>query len=71
MISIDRSVESVKVYIQGLLHLYLPRKFYFQSWVDERHFYVIEFYTETDRIKVEYDDRQVWEEILTALDGIL
>ena len=74
-VSISRSIESIKVYIDGLLHLHIPRDKYvaFQSWVwPQRKFYVLEIYLkDSDTMIVEYDKREMFEEVIQALDVCL
>lgn len=70
---VTRDHQMVKVYIQGELHLALRLKDLagVQSWVDHGVCYV-EFYVKgTSPIRCEYLDRQLWVDVLRALDAYL
>jgi hypothetical protein len=67
------SYESIKIRFGGILHVHLQRPiFAVQSWVQERQVkYTIQYTTAGGDVTSEYDDREKWASILTALDKIL
>lgn len=67
------SYESIKIRFGGVLHVHLQRPiFAVQSWVQERQAkYTIQYLTAGGEVTSEYDDREKWAAILTALDKVL
>jgi hypothetical protein len=65
--------ESVKIHFGSMLHLHLQRPiFAVQSWVQERQGkYMIQYTTAGGDVTSEYDDKEKWGAILTALDRVL
>ena len=62
----------LKVHIQNVLHLHIDTTggLHIHSWVDN-NLYVIEYTSPTGRVKVEYESREVWEEVLKQIDNKL
>lgn len=72
-VSAIRDFKSLKIYIDGLLHLELPMNNHcgVQSWLEgsNKQMYFIEFYRkEGNSILLEYDDKDIWCEILKLID---
>jgi hypothetical protein len=67
------SYENIKIRFGGVLHLHLQRPiFAVQSWVQEREAkFTIQYTTAGGDVTSEYDDREKWLSILTALDSVL
>lgn len=73
MITIKKDFRSLRIYINGLLHLDILMESYLglQSWLEgtNNYIYFIEFYLKgEDAIICEYDDKDIWKEILTLID---
>lgn len=69
-VEVIHGIEWMKIMINELPHLYLSKKpIGYQSFIDEHRLvkYVIEYYTETQTIVTEYDERTTWDEILKQL----
>lgn len=62
-----------KIMIDGLPHVVINKKQYagFHSWMDSETQCCIEFVTKTNKIKVEYDSKQKWMDVLKALNDNL
>lgn len=62
-----------KLYIDGYIHVFIRRDEFvgFQSWADRDKKYSIEFYTTSNSILTEQDDKQKWLDILTELNNKL
>ena len=71
-IEVQLNHYDIKVMINGLPHIVIDRKEYvgFQSYTDDDQMCVIEFYTKTNKIKAEYDNRRKWLQILKELNKI-
>jgi len=72
-VTIKKTLKNFKVYIKGLLHLTFPINEYsgIQSWSngDDSYTYMIEYHLKSGKsILCEYEDRQLWEEILKQID---
>lgn len=74
-------LKKVKIFIDDIIHLSFSKKTYvgFQSWFEdieikrftEKRKYVIEYYfSDTEPILTEYEDRELWEGILKQLKDI-
>lgn len=63
----------VKVLIHGLPHIVLRQSELvgFHSWIDgyEKEQYFIEFVMKTIELTVEYDRKEIWEEVLRLLNS--
>jgi hypothetical protein len=73
-ITVTHNIDFIKVYLNNVLHVHIPRKFFrgLQSWVWKGKFYCIEFsLSDVDPIVVEYDSREVWQEVLIKINGAL
>ena len=64
-------LDDFRVYIDDILHL----KFRYnltiglQSWVENYRMYVVEIYfKDSEKIRLEYDNRPLWELILKEID---
>lgn len=68
--SIQRSGDSTKIYIDGLLHLYVADRItMIQSWQDQSHWWKIEIHTASNSTILEYDCFGKWQKILTLLNN--
>lgn len=73
-VSVKKDYQSLKIYIEGLLHLELRMDNHdgIQSWLEgscKSKIYKIEFYRkESDPIVTEYDDIKIWKDILVLID---
>ena len=68
-----RSHQNLRIYINDLIHIDLPIKEHngLQSWLEgsDRRRYFIQFYRKIgEPIILEYEDRNIWEEILKVID---
>jgi hypothetical protein len=66
--------ENIRIYLDNLLHLRIPRdkNIKLQSWVDfstKLHYIQIWCVNHSDRF--EYENRQLWVDILMELDKII
>ena len=69
-ISIKKSGNEVKIYINRLLHvLILDRITSIHSWNEEDKWWKIEIQTKDNKILLEYDCFDKWEKILNLLDN--
>jgi hypothetical protein len=68
--SITRSGDSTKVYIDGLLHLYVADRITMvQAWKHENTWWKIEVQTASNTTTLEYDCFGKWQKILTLLNN--
>ena len=72
-VTAKRDLRALRVYVNGLLHLEVIMKGYsgLQSWQGgtSRCVYGIELYRERGKsIVCEYEDRELWEKVLRALE---
>lgn len=72
-VAAKRDLRALRVFINGLLHLEVLMEGYsgLQAWQEgtRRCVYKIEFYRERGRGMVcEYEDRDVWEKVLKAVE---
>jgi hypothetical protein len=72
LITIEQDFESIRIYINGLIHLYLLKKTFvgFTSYL-QNGCYIIEFCTSGKRILLIHEKREMWEAILKLLNDIL
>lgn len=69
MVKVIKLPKILKIYIDGTLHLYIFGYLVgIQSWISESGYYKIEFYTETQVIKTEYVNKDIWKEILKKIN---
>jgi hypothetical protein len=63
---------TIKLMIDELIHVYLLRDEFvgFQSWADKKDQYSIEFYTKTNSILTEQDNKDKWLAILRELNKL-
>ena len=73
MVTVEHNYRVIKVYINDLLHITIYRKRLsgMQAWVDKGFRYVIEFTLSDGSLKIEYDNKELWEEVLTKIDPYL
>ena len=69
-----RDFQSLKIYVNDLLHVEVPMKNHngLQSWIEgsNKHTYFIQFYRKQgESIILEYDDREIWADILRLIDA--
>lgn len=74
MIECKRTLKYLKIYIEGILHVNIPLEEYngLQSWLegDNTYMYYIEYYLKSGgSILCEYEDREIWENILNKVDA--
>lgn len=73
-VTILSSIESIRIYIDELLHLHVHKSEYvgLQSWhqtdKDYTNKYCIEIVCKTTSITVEYQDINIWKSVLQLLD---
>lgn len=71
-ITISQEYRTLKIYVNDLLHFEMRRVFYrgMQSWTDgdASSMYYIEIYLEGVTIQLEYDNKELWEGILKAIN---
>lgn len=72
-ISCKRDFASLRLYINGLLHLEIPMNGHngLQSWIEgsNKYMYFIQLYRkEGQAIRLEYDDKEIWESVLKLID---
>jgi hypothetical protein len=72
-IRVESDSTTIRIYIQDLPHLCFKTALYkgFHSWIegDNNSKYVIEFYfNNSESIKTEYFNKNLWIEILSGLD---
>lgn len=64
--------RDLRIYINGSLHIHLLKSNYLmlQSYLvgSENQIYHIDIYTTSTLLDLEYDDRELWVEILNLLD---
>jgi hypothetical protein len=72
-IKVELQHYMLKIWINGLLHLAIPRgRISVQSWRDGPHHFSIQYYLENGQcITSEYDDAEKWKMILRGLDDQL
>jgi hypothetical protein len=65
--------NTVKIFISGILHIYFRREHLrgLQSWQFGKDQFVIEVKLKDATLTLEYDQREKWTAILTALDTCL
>ena len=68
--SIKRSGDSTKIYINGILHLYVADRItMIQGWQGENTWWKIEIKTASNSTVLEYDCFGKWQKILSLLDN--
>ncbi len=72
-VTAKKDFRSFRVYIDGFIHLEILMESYngMQSWLEGlvKYNYFIEFYQKDgDAILCEYDDKQIWLDILKLID---
>lgn len=73
-VQVARDFDSVRVKLNGLMHLHLPLSSYrgLQSWKGRSSYFAIEYTLGGGHtILCEYDQRETFEAILRGLDGVL
>lgn len=63
----------IRIIISDLPCVYILRKEFtgFQSWEDDKSMFVIEFYTQSNKITTQWDTKEKWIEVLKALNDSL
>jgi hypothetical protein len=63
--------ENIRIYFNNILHLRIPRdkNILLQSWIktDTKLFY-IKLILPSNSFKIEYEDENIWKEVLNLLD---
>ncbi len=72
-VSVELGHYTIKVLIDGLPHICIDRSQYvgYQSWSDDGAMNVIEYYTKTNKIRSEFDNKEKWVKVLTKLNECL
>ena len=74
-VSFKQTVSSVfKVYVNNTLHLFIRQKELngFESWIETENKFVIQFNFKNGEVMLsEYDNKNIWQEILKNLDNII
>lgn len=62
---------TIKILINELPHIYIVKKNFlgYHTWWDNEYQFVIEFVLKGNLLKVEYDNRETWEQVLRLLDA--
>lgn len=68
-VSVKRSGDSVKVYINGLLHFYVADKIIMIHAWNEETWWKIKIITASNSTVLEYNSLKKWKKILTLLDN--
>ena len=69
-ISIKRSGNEVRIYINRLLHVLISDRITsIHSWNEEDKWWKIEIQTKDNKILLEYDCFDKWEKVLNLLDN--
>lgn len=73
MVTVTSQFDSVKVRINGTLHLQFNRSDLVgvESWKWDRGLFCIEYTLRGGTIATEYDDAELWAAVLAGLDAIL
>ena len=71
-IKVTTNFYSLKITIDGFVHLKLKMKdiYGYQSWSDRKDNCSIQYYCKYGNVTCEYQDREVWKEILKQLETI-
>ena len=73
-VEVKRNFYGYKIYLNGLLHLYLPTPdtVVIESWVDAHASrYYIEYTLKDRKVLTEYQAIDTWKDILTQLEAML
>jgi len=72
VIKVTTNFYSLKVTIDGFVHLKVKMKdiYGYQSWSDRKDNCSIQYYCRYGNITCEYQDKEVWKEILKQLEFI-
>ena len=71
VITLTHTIKDLRIYIDGILHVHLLSDRYvgMQAWIERDGKYCIELsVTEGKNIKMEYENVEVWKEVLKLLD---
>lgn len=66
--------EDIRIYFDNILHLRFPRNknIILQSWIQKNtRLYYIQIDIENQTVKIEYENKQIWKEVLKQLDKVL
>jgi hypothetical protein len=66
--------ENIRIYINDILHLRLPRdkNIKLQSWItNSSKLFYIEIWCVNHSDKIEYEDKEIWISVLKELDSII
>lgn len=72
MVSCKSDSEDIRIYINDILHLRLPRDKHIkiQSWIEgHTKTYVIEIWCAGHLDRCIYDNKKLWKQVLSALDN--
>ena len=71
VISITHTIKDLRIYIDGILHVHLLSDRYvgMQAWIESNTKYCIEITVSKGKnIKMEYENKQTWLDVLELLD---
>jgi hypothetical protein len=66
--------EDIRIYFDNILHLKFPRNknLILQSWIQNNtKLYYIQIDIENQTVKIEYENKQTWKEVLKQLDTVV
>lgn len=60
----------LRILIDGLPHIYILRDEFvgFQTWADDESMFVIEYYTKTNKITTQWNNKEKWEQLIKSLN---
>lgn len=69
-IEIQLNHYDLRVLIDELLHIYILRDEFigFQTWADDESMFVIEYYTKTNKITTQWNNKEKWEQLVKSLN---
>jgi hypothetical protein len=70
-VTLSHTIKDLRIYIDGILHVHLLSDRYvgMQAWIDGSRKYCIELtVSEGKNIKMEYENKQTWLDVLELLD---
>lgn len=66
--------EDIRIYFNGILHLRFPRNknIILQSWIQENtKLFYIKIDIDDQTLKIKYENKEIWSQVLKQLDKIL
>lgn len=73
-ISSKADSENIRIYFNDILHLKFPRNknIILQSWIQENtKLFYIQIDIDDQTLKIEYENKNIWKEVLNHLDNII